>query len=168
MKNKFSTRLGFTTIELLLYMGILTILISVLASIFGAIIDSKLESEATSSVDQDGRYILARLSRDMQSATSIASPAAGLQGSALQISVNSIAQTYAVNISNDLQITKSGQSDNLNSVDTSVSNLTFKRIGNGDVDDTIQMQFTLTSKIQRRAGTSEVKSFKTTFGRHTL
>ena len=163
MKNK-----GFTTIELLVYITILAVLITVLASIFGGIIDGKLESEATSSVDQDARYILAKMNYDMQSASSIASPAAGLQGSTLQISVNSTSQSYTLSGNNDLQVTKGGQSDNLNSADTFVSNLTFKRIGNGNSDDTIQMQFTLTSKINKRANTTETKTFKTTFGRHTL
>ena len=149
-------------------MGILTILIVVMASIFGAIIDGKLESEAVSSVDQDGRYILARLSSDMGSAVSIASPAAGIQGTVLQISTGSTSMKYSLSLANDLQISRSGQLDNLNSVSTSVSGLTFKRIGNGDSNDTIQMQFTLTSRVKKRADTTQTKSFKTTFGRHTL
>ena len=163
MKNK-----GFTTIELLLYMGILTILISFLSSLFGSIIDTKLEAESTSSVDQDGRYILAKLAYDMQSATVIASPSAGTQGSSLQIVSNGVTNVYGLSGSGNVQVTRNNQTDSLNSSDTNISDLTFRRIGNGDNNDTIQMQFTVTSKIKRRANTSEIKTFKTTFGRHTL
>ena len=52
---------GFTLMELLLSMGILMILIGVLTTLFGQIIDVQLESKAVSSVDQNGRFIMARL-----------------------------------------------------------------------------------------------------------
>src|SRR5438045_832261 len=88
---------GFTQIELLLSMVILMILISVLTTVFGQILDVQLDSKSVSSVDQNGRYILARLIHDTQSAQSIASPSAvGQSSTTLKLLVNSINYTYSV------------------------------------------------------------------------
>ena len=79
------------------------ILITALTTVFGQIIDVQLESKSISSIDQNGRYIMARLTHDMQSATSIASPsAAGQQSNSLKIVVNSINYTYSVSPSGNL------------------------------------------------------------------
>ena len=45
---------GFSLVELLLYMGLFSILLASLMQLFGAIIAVRLESEATSAVLQDG------------------------------------------------------------------------------------------------------------------
>lgn len=156
---------GFTVIELLLYMGILVILITVLASTFGSIIDVQLESKATSSVDQDGRFILARLAYDMQSATSIASPSAGSTATSLTIKKSSESYTYKLNASNNLQLTNNSGTDNLNGEDSSISNLTFQTIGSSSTSATVQMKFTVTSRTRKTAGSqNESRTFQTTLG----
>lgn len=156
---------GVTLIELLLYMALLTILVTLISGIFSSVLDSQLEAEATSAVDQDGRYLMARLTRDMQSATAITQPAAGQQGSTLQITVNSINYTYALNGSGNLQLTNNVGTNNLNSYGTQVSNLNFQRIGSGGTNDTIRVSFTLTSRTTRLAGEqNETRAFETTLG----
>lgn len=167
--GKFSPwRAGSTIIEMLIYMGILTVLLSVLMVMFSSIIGVQLESKATSSVDQDSRYILARLAYDMQSATEIASPSAGMTDSTLKIQVNSIDYIYSLSGTN-LQITDNNDTNVLNSTDTNISDVSFRRIGNGDDDDTIRISFTVTSKTRKITGTQyETKTFTTTLGRHTL
>lgn len=156
---------GFSTVELIIYMGILTILLTVLTGIFTSIIDVQLTAKATSSVDQDGRYILTRLAYDMHSASAINIPLAGSQSASLQITVDSVVQTYSLDGSGHMQLNKNSLTDNLNSVETSISDLSFRRIGIGDNHDTIQMQFTVTSKTKKRADRSEAITFKTTIGR---
>jgi hypothetical protein len=158
-------RAGFTVVELIIYMGILTVLISVLTTVFASIIEVQLESKATSSVDQDGRYILSRLIYDTQSATTIASPSAGIAGTVLKLTKGAENYTYKLDTSGNLQLTNNSGTNNLNSVDTSISNLTFQTIGSASSSANVQMKFTVTSTTQRTSGPkNEVRVYQTTLG----
>jgi hypothetical protein len=155
---------GFTQIELILSMGILMILIGVMSNVFGQIVDVQIESKQISSIDQNGRYVLARLIHDMQNAQSIASPSAvGEPVGTMKIRINSIDYTYSVSPSGNLILTNNNGVDVLNSSSTSVSGLTFTRIGTGSNSDTIRVGFTLTSRTIR-LDQREIKSFQTTLG----
>jgi prepilin-type N-terminal cleavage/methylation domain-containing protein len=166
---------GFTLIELILYMGILVILISALSIIFSQLLDVQLESTAVSNVNQDGKYILAKFVYDVQSldpaarpTDAIVSPAnPGNTTNTLQIRLNSINYTYSINAANNLQIvnTNTNETNVLNSVDTSVSNLTFTRIGSGDNNDTVRVSYTVTSKTKDQSG-YQTKTFQTTVGKN--
>jgi len=146
-----------------MYMGILSILIVVMVDVFAASLDVQLESQATSAVTQDGRFLLARLTYDVQNAQSVLVPAAvGSQSASLQMTMNAINYTYALN-NGTMQLTTNNGTDNLNGFDTTVSNLTFKRLGNGLGKDTVQVVFTLTSNVVRNTG-AETKNFQTTVG----
>jgi hypothetical protein len=152
---------GFTITEMLLYMGLLTILVGILGSIFGSIIDTQLESNALSNVDQDGRYIMAKLIYDFHASQSITTPTTpGQQTSSLQIIVNSQNYTYSLNNSN-LQLVNNLGTNQLNSIGSTVSNLSFLRIGTGDNNDTVKVRFTLTSSASRTKG-PEIRNFETT------
>ena len=116
-------RKGFTQIELLLSMGIMMILIGILMTVFGQILDAQLESKAISSVDQNGRFLMARLTHDMQSAQSIVTPATpGQTSDTLQITINSINYTYRASPSGDFVITNNNGTDVLNSEAASPQN----------------------------------------------
>lgn len=156
---------GFTLIELLMATGILTVLIGIMTGIFGSIIDAQLDSVATSGVDQDGRFIVARMIYDMQQASVIVAPVVPGSGTsmALTIKINSVDYTYSIDGNENLQIVSAADVNSLNSNTTRVHDLTFQRIGIGNGTDTIQVKFNLTSRIQEAAG-SETKSFQTTLG----
>jgi prepilin-type N-terminal cleavage/methylation domain-containing protein len=164
---KFSQR-GFTLIELLLYIGLLSILLGVLSTIFGEIVDDQLQTSATSSVNQDGRYLLSKLLYDASTASASASmiPASpGTPSSTMQLTINSINYTYSLNSNNNLQVVNNttGQADVLNSYNTSISGLTFLRIGNGGSSDTVRISFTVTGKTVDRT-VKQSQSFQTTLG----
>lgn len=155
---------GFTLLELLLSMGVLMILIGILTTVFGQILDVQIESKSTSSVTQNGQYIIARLVHDMQSAQTIVSPALpGSQSATLQIRINSVDYIYSASPSGNLVLTNNNGTDVLNSNAASISALTFTRLGNGDSNDTIRVGFTLTSRTQKVGG-PEQKNFQTTLG----
>jgi len=65
------TQRGLTLVEMLLYMAVFSILLTVLLQIFFSALDVQLESKATSGVDQDGTYIMARLTYDIQRAQAV-------------------------------------------------------------------------------------------------
>lgn len=174
MKNKFQIENfklkisnGFTLVELLIYMALLAIFLITLTGIFVNILEVQLESDATSAVDQDGRFILARLNYDINRATSVSTPSSfGSPGiNNLSILISGDTYSYATSGEN-MQLTNILGTNNLNSSETTVTNLNFQRIANTSIPgtrDTIKIQFTINSKTQRAQG-AETKTFTTTVG----
>ena len=154
---------GFTLVELLISMGLLAIILSVLTSLFVSVIESQLESKSISSVDQDGRFILARLSYDIHRADNVITPSTlGGQGSTLQIAIGGITYTYGLNV-NALEITNNQGTDRINSPNTTISNMSFTRLGNTlSGKNTIAIEFTITSTITHPR--PEIRSYRTTVG----
>lgn len=155
---------GFTMIEMVVSLGILTILVGILSNLFGSIIDVQLSSKSTSSIDQDGRYIMAKLNYNMGNASSIIGPATpGSSASAIvKNSTDSINYTYNLN-GGDLEMASSGATLKLNSADSSISDLIFTRVGIGGSSDTLQVKFTITSKTVLK-GRPQIQTYQTTFG----
>ncbi len=154
---------GFTLIELIIYMGLVSILIVVFMDILSASFNSQLSSQSTSEVVQDGRYIYARLTYDLNRADSVSIPAnLGDSSSTLTVTINGNNLTYGINGGN-FEITTTSGLYVLNSVDTSVSNLQFQRIGNTNGKHTVRIAYTITGKINL-SGRYDMKSFQTTAG----
>jgi Tfp pilus assembly protein PilV len=162
--NSLNIRRGFTLIELLIYMGLLTIFLTVLAALFTSIISATLESKATSGVEQDSRFIVTRLSYDIKRADEIVTPAAiGSQGSTLQLTTDSGAVTYSLQNGN-LELTTPSGTSRINSINTQVSAITFRRVGNLNGRNTIVIDLTITSSTKRLSGSEESKNIHTSVG----
>jgi Tfp pilus assembly protein PilW len=159
MKKYFQK--GTTIVELLLYMGILAILLTVLTSIFVSALDVQMESNAVSSVQQDGNYILARLNYDIHKAQSITIPeTSGMTGNSLEIVIDGENYSYSES-GNNLILTKNSETNNLNNGDSSISAFSVQRLGNaGGIEDSLRIAFTVTSKTKRISG-FETKNFQT-------
>lgn len=154
---------GFTIIELILYMGILSMVLFVLTQTFVSIVDLQLESEATSSVEQDSRYILSRLAHDIKRADGVITPATfGQSSNNLQLTINGSNIAYSLN-GQVAELTDGANVDRLNSPETRVSNLNFTRLGNPGGKHTIKIEVTVESKTVLR-GDFEVKNLETTIG----
>jgi len=160
-KDNFS-QIGTTLVELLLYMGILSILLTTLTSIFVSALDVQSESNATSSVEQDGNYILARLNYDIHRAQSISIPPSnGATSSGLQVLVDGDNFEYSINGNNDLILTNNLEVNSLNSFGTDISNFSVGRFGNtGGIENTLKINFTVTGREQR-VSILETKNFET-------
>lgn len=153
---------GSTLIELLLYVGIFVSLLGMFLWVFSSIVYVQLESEATSSVTTDGKFILSRIGYDIGQAQTIGAPATpGAQGGSLQLGKNGVPYTYTQS-NGTLTLTAGSTTDTLTGVDTTISNLTFLRLGNVGGKHSMTISFTLTSKTVKRSGPEE-RSFQTTF-----
>lgn len=161
-KIRLLSQKGVTIVELLLYMSILTVLLTILTSIFVSALDVQSESQATSSVEQDGSYILARLAYDIHRAQSINIPATnGATNNNFQIVISGTNYTYSVDTNNNLTLTNSSEVNNLNNYGTKISDFSVTRLGNvGGVEDTLRITFTVTSRAKRISG-FEAKDFQT-------
>lgn len=144
---------GTTIVELLLYMGILSILLTVLTSIFTSALDVQSESTATSSVEQDGNYILARLAYDIHRSQGINTPSLGSAGNSFQIVIDGINYTYSVDANGNLILVNNFGTDNINNYNSNISNFTVRHLGNaGKVEDTLAISFTVVSRTQQVSG----------------
>ena len=156
---------GVSLIELIIYMGLFSILLVMLLQMFTNILSTQLESEATSSVTIDGRYILNRFTYDIRRSNSIITPSNfGASGNTLRVTGTGIDFSYTLSNGNLLLTNNlTSTSDSINSNDTSVSNLSFTKVGTSSGVSTVDISFTLTSKTIKQTGT-EVKTFKTAVG----
>lgn len=170
--KKFYSTKGFTMIELLLYVGIFSILLVVLLQMFSGILATHTESQATSSVDQDGNFILARLAYDIHNASSITTPGIGSSctwttGSATPCQLVLSSGTYTAQ-SDNLTFTAGGNTDPINSVGTKITSITFSTYGNSSCSSpckpSVQISLTLQSKTMRQGGNLQTQSFQTTVG----
>ncbi len=152
-------RNGTTIIELAIYMGILAVILVVLAQLFGSAVDVRRESEATSYTTTDTRYLYNRFLYDISNADSITTPAnLGDTSAMLQYVKDGVTHTYQLSAS-DLVL----DSVKLNSFGTSVSNISFQRLGNAGGTHTIRLSYTVTSKVKKSTG-NEIKTVTTTIG----
>ncbi len=161
-RYKLNAKKGFTLVELLLHMALLAILLITLTDIFVSILDVRLESDATSAVEQDGRLVLARLAYDINRADAIANPALGASSNSLGLTISGVSYTYAI-VSSNLQLTNNLGTNNLNGSETTIPSITFQRIGNVGGKHTIKINFTINSQTQRNKGL-ETRTFNTTVG----
>ena len=161
-KIKFNSQRGVTIVELLLYMAILSVLLTILTSIFVSALDVQSESNATSSVQQDGNYVLARLAYDIHRAQSINIPVSnGATNNNFQIVVSGVNYTYSVDANNNLVLTNNLGTNNLNNYGTRVSAFLVQRLGNaGGIENTLKINFTVTSRTER-VSRFETKDFQT-------
>lgn len=154
---------GSTFIETVLYIAIFSILLVIFLQMFTAIIDIQLESEAKSSVLQDGRFILERLAYDVRRAEAVNIPSTpGEQNTSLQLVINGENFTYNLSGGN-LTLNNTLGTDNLNSSETVVSSINFTRLGGATDKNTIKISLNLTSKTKKRSGPQE-EIIETTIG----
>lgn len=164
MFKLFIKQTGTTLIELLLYMGILSIFLSVLAGIFSNIIGVQLETQSVSSVEQDSQFVLARLTNDIHRAESIAIPAAlGAQTQTLQLVIDGTNYTYQIT-DNNLTLTNNLGTNTINSVDTHITHIEFTRIGNVNGNNTVLINLTIESATAKTTGERESKDIQTAIG----
>lgn len=140
---------GFTLVEMLVYMGILSVMLVILMQIFFSLLDATLDSQATSTLEQDSRYILTRLTYDIQKAQSVTTPSPlGQSSTSLQIVVDGINYSYTL-LNGNLQLTNNDGTNVLNGFDSTVSNPVFTVRGNVNGKPSVSIQFTLQSKTLR-------------------
>ncbi len=147
MTKKHLPSRGFTIVELLIYMALLTIFLLVLLDIFTTTLNFKLQSEASSVLNQDARAILANFNYNIYNAGSATVPLTS------QLSLDSGAKIYQLS-NGDLLL----NSVQLNSQDTKIDSINFTKIAK-----TIQISITLESLVQPEGG-PKTETVSTTMG----
>ena len=148
MTKKFQK--GITIVELIVYIGILSIFMLVLVDVFVAILNSKLDTESTSTLNQDARYIYSRLAYDIANADS----ASVLNPNSLNLVSSGVSYNYVLDGSGNLLL----NDVTINSLDTKVDSISFSKIGN-----TVKISYTIESLITLPSG-NQTRTIETTVG----
>ena len=154
---------GYSLIEITLYVALLGIFLTTITSLFISSVDLRFETESTSSIQQDGRYLLSRFRYDVINASSIVSPASlGGSSNSLQIVRNGTTYTYSLDNGN-LLVSDGVSSDQLNSSQVHVNSISFTRLGNPGGKNTLTIDYVLESVVERADG-PETKDYTVTYG----
>ncbi len=160
----FSSRSGFTLVELMIYMGLLSVFMVVMTDLLSQILDVRTQSTALSFVNTDGNYIRDRLAYDIRRSTSITTPAVpGATSNQLVLMIGGATYSYAVG-STALTLTTGGVSQTLTTSDVSIASFSATRVGNGTGKDTVRLEYTLQSKRTAHNLPVEQKSYELTIG----
>ncbi len=169
MNSKKRTN-GFTIIEMVIYMGLLSILIALMSQLFIATVGIKVESEAGASVQQDGNYIISRIAYDIHRASRIIAPALGQTGSTLSLGIieSGVEQIYTYLLANTtLTLLDGSTTDSIHSATTNVSTFSVTRVGNSatraNAKDTVQFLITISSTYRPPSGIQQM-TFQSTAG----
>ena len=158
-----STR-GFTLMEFLVSMALMSLFLLVLTDLMTGMLSLQTESDATSSIIKDGRYIMQRFDYDINRATSVTTPAAlGGSGATLAIIIGGVTHTYSVS-AGSLQVVNNLGTINLDGAGSTISGFSVQRLGDVGGKDTVRITFTATS-VALRNGVAETRTFTTTVGR---
>ncbi len=161
---------GFSTIELILYIGLTGMLLGVMSQVFLTIIGVRVSSTQTTAVQQDSRFILARLSHAIRRADVILSPSIGVASSSMTLQINENGNTITEQYSWDGQniwIITATNSSQLNSNRTVVSDFSLSRNGTSSTDpagaDTITVSLSMDGNAEITTGQQSIQ-VQTTVG----
>ncbi len=150
---------GYTLIELAVYMGLLGMLLVILSQFFIAALNVQLVSKADSAVEQDGAYLLQRLTYDLHRATNVTQPSLGQTVATLSATIvdSGVSHSYVYTVNGEnMVLTIAGSPVQLNSDQSTISNFSLSRIGNSGqsqtAKDTIRVAFTVKSKAITSSG----------------
>lgn len=162
--NTLRQNTGFTLIELMIYFGLLSVLLLFVSQIFLTALETQSSTAARSTIQEDGRYVIAKLTYDINRATSITTPAtpSGQLTNTLALVISGSTYTYSLS-NNSLVVTGPSGTDYLTGYDAAVANLQFQRLGNPNGKNTIQINFTLESTTDTKTVTPS-RTYQTSIG----
>jgi type II secretory pathway pseudopilin PulG len=136
---------GFTLVEILVYMGLLTVFMFLLTSIFLSILETQAESVSTVTVEQESQYIMARMQYDLGRADEILTPP-GLGDTSDEVVVSLDGQTVAFRlVGTQLQRQVGGDTLRLNATGLAVTTWQARRLGNEDGKHALEITMNVAS-----------------------
>lgn len=142
-----STSRGFTLVETLLYVSIVSMMLLVMSAFLFLIMQSRTKFQTISEVDQGGIQAMQIISQAIRNAKQINIPAQGAQGGTLSVEVEDAGKTPTVFNSDgaNIQIKEGlGATMPLTNSKISVSGLNFHNVSAINTPGIIKFQFTIT------------------------
>lgn len=137
---------GYTLLELLLYITIVSTLLLAVTAFFGMNAETRIKNQTISEVDQQGTFALNYIAQTLRNATLISAPAIGTSASQITVTVPTASLSPTVFSLSDttLQVKEgSAAAIPLTSSTVQVSDLTFKNLSRSSTNEIVQISFTL-------------------------
>lgn len=153
---RFSPLAGFTLLEFLIYLGLISLVLTMAGAVALNIMFRKAKLTAIKEVSQNARLVSGRVSAIARNAQSIISPAAGNNTSVLSLQMADTAKDPTViDLSNGAVRIKEGLGNavNLTSGQVEITNLDFSNISYFQTPGTVRMQIVI--KFVNPSGRSE-------------
>lgn len=148
MRYSKDPQAGFTLLELLLYISIVSSMLLVLSYFFVGTASTKISNQVENNVNQQASFIMDTMLQSIRNSDSVTAPAANSTASQLTLAVPASANTPTIfALSGSAATIKEGSASAipLTSSSVIVSNLTFKNTMRTGTPGSIQVSFTLSA-----------------------
>lgn len=145
--KKINFKIGFTLVELVLYIGIASAIAFVTTALLFTILGARTKNQVVIDVDQEGQRTMQIITQTIRNTTTINSPTAGLTAASLSLNTPTAANNPTVfDLSAGSIRIKEGAATvvPLTSIHTTASGLQFLNLTRPGTKGTIRIQFTLT------------------------
>jgi len=140
---------GFTLVELLLYLGLSSVLIIVISGFLSMLLQARIKNQAIGEVEQQGLQVMQIMTQAIRNASAINFPTQGVSTSSLSLDTSvSTTTPMSFNLSSGgIRITEgTGGAVALTNSRIVASNLIFSNLSYPTTHGIIRIQFTLTYK----------------------
>jgi Tfp pilus assembly protein PilW len=141
------TQAGYTLIELLLYVVIVSTLLTATSVFFAMTTSARIKTQAVSDVEQQGSFALQYIARTIRNATAVSSPAIGATANTATVTVPtaSLSPTIFSLTGTTLQVKEGAAAAiALTSPNVQVTALSFKNVSRSAGAEAVQVSMTLT------------------------
>jgi type II secretory pathway pseudopilin PulG len=148
-KNKSKQYNGFSLIEVLFYVSMLSVFILVLSTFWGTLQDVQLKGRAMNTVSTEAAFMLNKITQSIRNASSITAPLPGSSANSLTLASTTPTENPTIfDLNNGNVRISSGASPytNLNSPWVTVTNLTFTNLTGANAKGVIRIQMTVSYK----------------------
>ncbi len=151
MRNKK----GFTLVELLLFMALTGIFLTLTSQIMQWAVDSRLESAGSSAVDINAVYIYNRLLYDIRRSSAISQPGTiGQTSNSLGLTISGQNYTYS-NQNNKLVLTNNGATQPITDTDVILRNFSVTRTGSVSQTNGVKINIEIESQDRTTGNVSQ-------------
>lgn len=147
MKSKIKLNSGFTLVELLLYIALVSFIVLTLSVFFSMILSSRVKNQTIAEIEQQGTQVMQNVIQSIRNAESINSPSQGASAAALSLRslTGSLDPTVFDLSGGAIRIKEgSGSEINLTSPRVVASGLDFYNLSRDNSPGAIRIAFTLT------------------------
>lgn len=131
--------------ELIVYLGLLASILVLVIEILITGSEFQLKSGAKQAVDEESRFVMQRLSRDIRQASSVTTPVSlNSSASSLTIVISGSSYTYQTT-SGKLEVVSSSETMPLTSTNVNITNTNFRRLGNSGGKASIEITLNMES-----------------------
>lgn len=137
---------GFSLLELILYIAISGVILSISSSLFITLIEARQKHQAVTEVEAVGQQIVQLMTQTIRNAEAITGPTVGAIGPNLTLDVSAVSSDPTIFdvASNQLRITEGATAVPISSTRVTVSGFSVTNLSRANTPGVVRFQFTLT------------------------